>query len=433
MPRQSVQVEGHVAATPAAVWAIARNFCGTWHPAIATIAAERGADGSLVRRFTVHGEATIYRERLFYFSDSDRTLGYSHLEGIRGAEQYAGWFAVSPARDGGSKIAWSAEISAADGRLQEIASGTEFVFRAGIAALAGMDLSKPLATADMTETKPASGGRSETIVLAGTPRIALDVTEAQDGPLCLFLHGIGGGRGNWTGQMAAIRGILRGAAMDLRGYGGSALGPAPSTVDDYCSDILRVMAACGAARIVLCGLSYGAWLATSFALHHPEKVAGLVLSGGCTGMSEAGEDERRAFRESREVPLQQGKTPADFAPAVVDAIAGPDAPEAVRVELLRSISAIPVATYRDALHCFTRPPERFDFARLGMPVLLMTGEHDRLASPGEIRTVARRIAAAAPAPNVRFEIVPGAGHVCNLEAPAEYNRLLTEFLHELMR
>ena len=42
-------------------------------------------------------------------------------------------------------------------------------------------------------------------------------------------------------------------------------------------------------------------------------------------MSEAGPDEREAFRVSREVPLNAGQVPADFAPAVVKVLAGPGA------------------------------------------------------------------------------------------------------------
>ena len=156
---------------------------------------------------------------------------------------------------------------------------------------------------------------------------------------------------------------------------------------------------------------------------------GLVLSGGCTGMSEAGPEEREAFRVSREVPLNAGQVPADFAPAVVKVIAGPDAPDAIRDELLASMSAIPAATYRDALVCFTSPRERFDFARLTMPTLLMTGQHDRLAPPSEIRAVAGRILDAAPQmqdarPDVQYETIPGVGHVCNVEGSDAYNAAL---------
>jgi pimeloyl-ACP methyl ester carboxylesterase len=221
------------------------------------------------------------------------------------------------------------------------------------------------------------------------------------------------------------------AALDLRGYGDSRLGPQQSTVDDYTADILRVADRLGAERLVLVGLSYGSWIATSFAMRHPGMLAGLVLSGGCTGMSEAGPEEREAFRVSREVRLNAGQTPADFAPAVVQVLAGPEAGESTRQQLYDSMAAIPAATYRDALTCFTNPPERFDFARLTMPVLLMTGEHDRLAPPAEIRAVARRIRNAVPRPDVRFEVIPGAGHVCNLEQPEAYNRHLRDFLGRL--
>ena len=68
-----------------------------------------------------------------------------------------------------------------------------------------------------------------------------------------------------------------------------------------------------------------------------------------------------------------------------------------------------------------------------MPVLMMTGEHDRLAPPAEIRGVANRIAETAPHGYVRFEIIAGAGHVCNVERPEAYNAVLTEFLSEVTR
>ena len=61
MAEEQVQVIGHCAAEPAAVWAVAGNFCGAWHPAIAEIRAERDARGALIRAFTAKGEDTLYR------------------------------------------------------------------------------------------------------------------------------------------------------------------------------------------------------------------------------------------------------------------------------------------------------------------------------------------------------------------------------------
>jgi pimeloyl-ACP methyl ester carboxylesterase len=426
MGSEVVEVRGHVPRDPGAVWSVVRDFCGAWHPWVATIREERGPQGARVRAFTVSGEDTTYREQQTYLSDSDRVLGYTHLDGIRDCEAYDARITVTPAEAGGSVVSWTATIRAHKARLAAICAGTRAVYEAGIAALA---------TAASTTAEPADVTASasvEMLVFGDLPRLAVAVTpDLGDDRLCLFLHGIGGGRTNWQSQLQVVGRTMRAAALDLRGYGDSTLGPRPSTVEDNCADILRVAEKLGARRLVLVGLSYGSWLATSFAMRHPGMLSGLVLSGGCTGMSEAGPDEREAFRTSREVPLNAGQTPADFAPAVVKVLAGPDASAETMKTLFDSMAAIPVATYRDALRCFTNPPERFDFSRLTMPVLLMTGEHDRLAPPSEIRGVAGRIWDAAPRPDVRFEVIPGAGHVCNVERPDAYSRHLLAFLRRL--
>lgn len=429
MVEEQVHVTGFTAAEPAAIWAVVGDFCGAWHPAIATMRAEHDARGALIRAFTAKGEETLYREQLTYRSDSDRVLAYTHLEGIAGADRYDARLAVFAGESGGSRIEWSARLSAAADRAPAIAAGTRAIFEMGIAALGERTAHPAPGRATLTEKSAAL----ETVFIEGEPRLALTVTPQKPGPLVLFLHGIGGGRTNWLKQLGVVAPALQAAALDLRGYGESRLGRSQSTVEDYCDDILRVAKTCGARELVLCGLSYGAWIATSFAMRHPDMLAGLVLSGGCTGMSEAGVAEREAFRTAREVPLDAGKTPADFAPAVVDVLAGPNAGEAVRQALFSSMATIPTATYRDALHCFTHPSERFDFSRLTMPVLMMTGRHDRLASPAEIRGVAQRIVETAPRAFVRFEVVEDAGHVCNVERPGAYNRVLCDFLSEVAR
>lgn len=429
MAREQVQVIGFATASPETVWSIARDFCGDWHPAIATMQAETNGHGGLIRAFTVRGEDTTYRERLTYFSDSDRTLAYTHLAGIAGVESYNARMVVSEAAQGGAVITMSATLSAPVKRAAEIAAGTKAIFQAAVAALS-------------TAAENAGAGRPATVVpetvpitceiIDELPRLAISATPAKAGPLVLFLHGIGGGRANWTGQLAAVGPLARAAALDLRGYGDSGLGPQQSNVDDYCADILRVAEVLGAEKLILCGLSYGSWIATSFAMRHPDRLAGLVLSGGCTGMSEAGASERDAFRVSREVPLNAGQVPADFAPAVVNVIAGPNASDAVRAELLSSMAAIPAATYRDALVCFTNPLEKFDFSKISMPVLMMTGAHDRLAPPSEIRGIAERIFDASPCPDVQFEVIDGVGHVCNVEGAAQYNAHLTRFVEKVL-
>ena len=56
-----------------------------------------------------------------------------------------------------------------------------------------------------------------------------------------------------------------------------------------------------------------------------------------------------------------------------------------------------------------------------MPTLVLCGERDRINVK-----LSRRLAETLP--DARFEIVPAAGHVANLDNPKGFNRLLGEFL-----
>ena len=432
MARRSVSSRAVSALPPQALWNAVRTFGLSWHPAVSTMTTERGPGGRIIRAFTVRGDPATYRERLTYLSDSERTLAYTHLEGIEGVERYDARLVVAPADAGGSVVSMTANLSAPATRAAAIAAGTKAIFDQGTRALAGLPPreaggARDIPLSDHSDRAPAL----RTILVDDMPRLAVSATPEGPETLVLFLHGIGGARGNWAAQLAAIAPHARAAALDLRGYGDSTLGPSQSTVDDYCADILRIREVLGGRRLILCGLSFGAWIATSFAMRHGDMLAGLVLSGGCTGMSEAGPDEREAFRISRETPLNEGQVPADFAPGVVTAISGPNASRATRDALRASMASIPAETYRDALRCFTNPLEQFDFSRVSIPVLLMTGEFDRLAPPHEIRHVAERIWSQAPDADVRFEVIADAGHVCNLEQPGRYNSPLVEFVRRV--
>lgn len=401
-----------------------RDFAASWHPLVESMALAHSDGPDLIRRFSVKGEDTSYAERLTWFSDSDLSMAYNHIAGIEGVETYDARLTIQ-AEGSGATITMEAEITAPKPRAQSIAEGTRSIFDMGTRAIAEK------ATSAKPEGQPQAMNPDIAIApltIDGAPKLGLSATPEGQDTLCLLLHGIGGGRSNWDAQLKAIGSVCRAVSLDLRGYGDSDLGAIPSTVEAYCDDILRVMDRFNARKLILCGLSYGAWIATSFAMRYPEKLSGLVLSGGCTGMSEAGVAEREAFRRNREVPMSQGKTPADFAPAVVEVIAGPKATDATRAALLGSMQEIPSATYADALQCFTNPTEVFDFTGLTMPVLMMTGEYDRLAPPAEIRGVAERILKTSKHPDVRFEVILDAGHVCNLEQPEAYNAILSAFI-----
>ena len=141
------------------------------------------------------------------------------LEGIAGADLYRAELSFR-AVEGGTEAVWTAEIEAEATRGKEIADGTATIFRIGLDALRE--------TTSNPAPVPALNQSSEITIekqyVQGHPRLALTVTPPKPGPLLLFLHGIGGGRTNWEAQLLAVGGEIRAAALDLRGYGDSALG-----------------------------------------------------------------------------------------------------------------------------------------------------------------------------------------------------------------
>ena len=432
MARSSVYCVRKFSASADEVWGILGTFDVSWHPAVAQCDLLRSAEGTLLRCFSDQ-DGNLYEEKRTYISDTDRTLCYTLNKGISGVLKYSARVEVTQKEDG-ALVTWTANIIASADRAEEVAKGTRAIFEAGLDALQDFPKSNSVARPNLH----AEIQETQAMALDGLPKINLRLgapSEHESDTLVLFLHGIGGNATNWDTQLSQLGAQYRVAAMDLRGYGGSTLGFEPTQMTDYCDDILQVQKHLGAKRLVLVGLSYGSWIATSFAMRHSDKLAGLVLSGGCTGMSEADPKERENFRVSREVPLDAGQSPSDFAPAVIDIIAGPNASEKQRQEILNSMAAIPSATYRDALQCFTNPLERFDFAKIDCPVLFFTGEHDKLAPPSEIRRVSERVLEErqndSRHADVQFEVIPGAGHICNLEAPETVNNLLHRFLSRL--
>ena len=135
---------------------------------------------------------------------------------------------------------------------------------------------------------------------------------------------------------------------------------------------------------------------------------------------------------AREAPLNAGLKPADFADKVIDSFTGPKINKDLRQVMIASMSAVSVPTYRDALTCFSEPPELIDFSTFTCPTLMMTGRQDPLATPERMADIAAQIRVVpGRSEEVRFHVIEEAGHLCNLEQPDHYNRHLIDFIASL--
>lgn len=117
--------------------------------------------------------------------------------------------------------------------------------------------------------------------------IRMHVAEAGAGVPVILCHGFPHLWYSWRHQLPVLAEAgWRVLAPDLRGYGHT---DAPTEVEAYgspqvCGDITALIDACGARRAVLVGLDFGAQLVWETALRHPDRLLGvIVLNNPYTG------------------------------------------------------------------------------------------------------------------------------------------------------
>jgi pimeloyl-ACP methyl ester carboxylesterase len=237
----------------------------------------------------------------------------------------------------------------------------------------------------------------------------------------VFLHGIGGNHRAFAGQLERFAASARAIAWDMPGYGASP--PLERmTFPGLAQALVALFDARGVEQAVVIGHSMGGMVAQELVASFPDRVAALVLYATTPAFGAAGGDWQRQFLADRLRPLDEGKTPADLAPALVAGIVG-DEPDPRGVEqAVACMSAISVDAYRAALHCLVTFDRRDSLAGIRCPTLALAGERDRVVSPTIVERMARAI------PGASYRVLAGVGHLANLEHPAAFDAALEEFL-----
>jgi 2-succinyl-6-hydroxy-2,4-cyclohexadiene-1-carboxylate synthase len=176
----------------------------------------------------------------------------------------------------------------------------------------------------------------------------------------------------------------------------------------------------------LVGYSMGGRLALHAALREPDRLGALVLVGVSAGIEDRGErEDRRRSDES----LAEWMEPRSIEEVVqrweglpVFETQSPELRERQRPGRLSHEPRLLARLLRSAGQGALEPVWEL-LKELRCPVLLTAGEQDR-----RYASAARRMAAELP--DARMRLVPDAGHAPQLEAPAEFTRLLREFLDE---
>ena len=278
-----------------------------------------------------------------------------------------------------------------------------------------------------------SAVESKTVTLHGR-RVSFALEGS--GPLLLLIHGMAGTFENWREVIEPLARRYTVLAPDLPGHGSSAAGGGDYSLGALAAGLRDLLAVLGHERATLVGHSLGGGIAMQFAYQFPEITERLVLvSSGGLG-PEVSPVLRAAALPGADLFIAATAGPGR---AVGSALARGLAavglrPNADVAEVARGYASLADADRRAAFLATVRAVvgtggqrvhagDRLYLAE-DVPVLIVWGERDPMIPAHHGRDAHRAI------PGSRLEILPGVGHLPQVETPARFVAVLERFLEE---
>jgi pimeloyl-ACP methyl ester carboxylesterase len=234
----------------------------------------------------------------------------------------------------------------------------------------------------------------------------------------VLLHAFPLHSGMWSRQVAALSPRFRVIAPDYPGLGKSPPRPEPSTMEVLAEQVLTLLGSIRVDRAVVAGLSMGGYLAFEIYRQRPGLFRGLAL---CDTRPGADTPEGAANRETfARNAIEKGlhwvadeMTPKLLRPQ----------PDAAAVREVRALigQGTPAGVAAAQRGMARRPDSTPTLATVTCPTLVVVGAEDTLTPPAEAEKMVAGIKGA------KLARIPGAGHLPNIEAPAEFDRVLLEF------
>jgi len=258
--------------------------------------------------------------------------------------------------------------------------------------------------------------------VAGTPVSFVDTGSGS--PALVLLHAFPLHSGMWDEQVGTFSAHRRVVAPDFPGFGSTPAldAGADPTMARFADLVAGLIDQLGLAPAVVCGLSMGGYVTFALLRRRPELVAGVVLADTRAGADSAEVAERRTNQAAQVAD----RGTAELVEAMVTSLLSDETrarrPEVVeRARTLMSTSSpAGVVVALEAMRA--RPDATAELPTIGVPALVVVGEHDAPSPPAEARAMAHAL------PDAHIEVIAGAGHLSNLEAPASFNAAIATFL-----
>jgi sigma-B regulation protein RsbQ len=247
---------------------------------------------------------------------------------------------------------------------------------------------------------------------ASVDGIPIHSTVRGSGPRAVvFVHGWTCDESSWQNQVPFFEKNYRVITLDLPGHGKSGSPKSgPLTMELFAKSIEAVRVEAKAGKIVLVGHSMGTPVIREYARLYPANVAGLVPVDGVLHLS-GGPGAPNPDRMKGPEGLKNRE-------AMIRGMFGKSATPAIQDHILKMMLAAPETTAYQAMTA-TFAAGNWTEDTFTVPALGIYADHSGADDPTYFKKIF---------PNGSSVEVPGTGHFVMLEKPAEFNKLLADFL-----
>jgi pimeloyl-ACP methyl ester carboxylesterase len=253
-------------------------------------------------------------------------------------------------------------------------------------------------------------------ISAGDVNLYYEETGA--GQPIVFLHGLTLDLRMWRRQVDYFSSTHRVIVYDSRGHGRSSCPETGYAVGDRVRDLRNLVTALNLPQFHLVGLSMGGTTALAYAVDYQSTLLSLTL----VDTSASGYQPPSKIRDMREVAVTMGVEEAKRRWIKTTLFYYANRNEGLRRELAEMMAGHCGRLWLDPRR--GQYPVRDDVelsSKVTVPTLIFVGEKDRYFLP-LAKTLHDRIA------NSELDIIPGVGHMANMEAPDRFNFRLKQFL-----
>jgi pimeloyl-ACP methyl ester carboxylesterase len=247
---------------------------------------------------------------------------------------------------------------------------------------------------------------------ASVDGVPIHSTVRGNGPKTIvFVHGWTCDESSWRDQVPFFEKNYRVITLDLPGHGKSG-SPAkgPLTMELFAKAIEAVRVESKAGKIVLVGHSMGTPVIREYARLYPANVAALVPVDGVLHLS--------GSPNAPNADRMKGPEGLKSREAMIRGMFGKSATPALQDHILKMMLAAPETTAYQAMSATFAAPNWID-ETFPVPALGIYADHSTADDPTYFKKIF---------PNGSSVEVAGTGHFVMMEKPAEFNKLLADFL-----